>query len=81
MGNEAQEIKTLRDTSANRRLNILKSFEICKKLCPMNMDILVSNIEFETGLTEKTARSYLKILYDTKRIGIDSNIVKVLKEC
>lgn len=66
-----------KDGATVRQLNILLVFEKCKKYCPMDIEILKSNIQFETGFTRKTLTEFLKILYDTKKILIENDVVSL----
>lgn len=69
--------KSFMDVRRQRNLEILG---ICLRNCPLDIDKLISRIEFDTGLTGKKVRDVLKILYDIEKIIIEDNIVRVKKK-
>lgn len=65
----------IKDFTRNRRLQILRIENLIKEIKEDHVEKIMSRIEYETGLTEKTVNEFLKILYDIGKIKIENKIV------
>lgn len=59
----------------NRKLIFRQIEEILKDKLPLSRTILLNNIIYEIGLSEKKSREYLNVLLELGKIKIENDIV------
>jgi hypothetical protein len=59
----------------NRKLIFKQIEEILKDKLPLSRTILLNNIIYEIGLSEKKSREYLNVLLELGKIKIENDIV------
>lgn len=59
------------DAAWSKKLRNEQILGLCKKLCPIPLEKLLSHIELETGLSRGKANSTLMVFYDVGYIDID----------
>lgn len=54
--------------TSNFKLRLQEVIEVCKKNCPMNIEQLISHIQFQCGFSRENTRSKIRILLDVGKL-------------